>query len=115
MELLNNLQNGVLLILGVAAFGLCLWALVDCLRRPAGAFVAAGKRTKTFWTVIVAVATAIGFVSIFSILGIFGILAVVGASVYLADVRPAVRQYGGGPKRGDRGGRGGNQGPYGPW
>ena len=113
MDLLNSLQNGVLLLLGIAAFALCVWALVDCLRRPAGAFVAAGKRTKTFWTIIVAAATAIGFVSIFSILGIFGILAVVGAAVYLADVRPAVRQYGGGPRGGDRGGR--NQGPYGPW
>jgi Protein of unknown function (DUF2516) len=112
VELLSNLQNGVLLVLGIAAFGLCVWALVDCLSRPAGAFPAAGKRTKTFWTVIVAVATAIGFVSIFSILGIFGILAVVGAAVYLADVRPAVRQYRGGPRRG---GRGGDQGPYGPW
>lgn len=113
MDLLTSLQNGVLLILGIAAFALCVWALVDVLRRPAGAFVAAGKRTKTFWTIIVAVATAIGFVSIFSILGIFGILAVVGAAVYLADVRPAVRQYGGG--RGPSRGNGRNDGPYGPW
>ncbi|WP_432562311.1 DUF2516 family protein [Kineococcus sp. SYSU DK003] len=112
MELLNNLQNGVLLILGVAAFALCAWALVDCLRRPAGAFVAAGKRTKTFWTIIAAVAAAVAFVSVFSPLSIFGIISVVGAAVYLADVRPAVRQYGGGPRGGNRGG---NQGPYGPW
>ncbi|PRY11123.1 uncharacterized protein DUF2516 [Kineococcus rhizosphaerae] len=112
LDLLNNLQNGVLLLLGVLAFGLGVWALVDCLRRPAAAFVAAGKRTKTFWLVVVAVATAIGFISLpFANLGLLGILAVVGAAVYLADVRPAVRQYGGGPRRGDRGG----QGPYGPW
>lgn len=113
METLNTLQNGVLLILGIAAFALELWALIDVLRRPAGAFVAAGKRTKTFWTVIVVVAAAVGFVSIFSVLGIFGVIAVVGAAVYLADVRPAVRQYGGGPRGGGRGGS--NQGPYGPW
>nr|WP_218885552.1 DUF2516 family protein [Kineococcus aurantiacus] len=105
------MQNGVLLVLGVAALGLEVWALLDCLRRPAAAFTAAGKRTKTFWTAITAVATAVGFVSVFSVLGIFGILAVVGAAVYLADVRPAVRQYGGGPRRD----RGGHQGPYGPW
>jgi hypothetical protein len=116
VELLNNLQNGVLLVLGIAAFGLEAWALVDAVRRPAGAFVAAGKRTKTFWVAITAVAAAIGFVSLpFVDLGFLGILAVVGAAVYLADVRPAVRQYGGGPRRGDRGGRGGDQGPYGPW
>jgi hypothetical protein len=115
VELLNTLQNGVLLVLGIAAFALEVWALVDVLRRPAGAFLAAGKRTKTFWTVIVAVAAAIGFISLpFANLGFLGILAVVGAAVYLADVRPAVRQYGG---RGPRGGRGngGGQGPYGPW
>lgn len=112
MELLNNLQNGVLLVLGIAAFALEVWALVDALRRPAGAFTAAGKRTKKFWVVIVAVAAAIGFVSLpFANLGLLGILAVVGAAVYLADVRPAVKQYGGGPRRNDRG----NQGPYGPW
>lgn len=114
METLNTLQNGVLLVLGIAAFALEVWALVDALRRPAGAFVAAGKRTKTFWTVIVAVAAAIGFISLpFANLGFLGILAVVGAAVYLADVRPAVRQYGGGPRGGGRGGS--NQGPYGPW
>ncbi|MEW1957830.1 DUF2516 family protein [Kineococcus sp. NPDC059986] len=111
MDALNSLQSGVVLLLGVAAFGLEVWALVDCLRRPAGAFVSAGKRTKTFWTVIVAIATAVGFVSIFSPLSLFGVIAVVGAAVYLVDVRPAVRQFGGGPRRGG----GGNSGPYGPW
>lgn len=111
LSALSSLQLGITVVLGVAAFGLEVWALVDCLRRPAGAFVAAGKRTKTFWTVIVAVAAAVGFVSVFNVLGLFGIIAVVGAAVYLVDVRPAVRQYGGGPRRDDRG----NSGPYGPW
>ncbi|WP_432544746.1 DUF2516 family protein [Kineococcus sp. SYSU DK002] len=112
MDLVNNLQYGVLLILGIAALGLEVWALIDCARRPAAAFVAAGKRTKNFWLAITAVATAVGFVSVFSVLGIFGVLGVVGAAVYLADVRPAVRGYGGGPRRRDDRG---NQGPYGPW
>ena len=38
-------------------------------------------------------------------LGIFGLAAVTAASVYLADVRPAVKDAG----------RGRNMGPYGPW
>lgn len=109
LDLLNNLQSGVLILLRVAAFALEVWALVDAARRPAGAFVSAGKRTKTFWVAITGAAAAIGFVAV--PLGMIGLIAVVGAAIYLADVRPAVRQYGGGPKRG----KGGNQGPYGPW
>ena len=42
-----------------------------------------------------------------SSLGLFGIAAVTAACVYLADVRPAVREAGSGGSR--------NVGPYGPW
>ncbi len=41
---------------------------------------------------LLGVAVAIGFVTIFNPLSIFGLLAFVGAAVYLADVRPALRQ-----------------------
>lgn len=109
LDLLDNLQSGVLVLLQIAAFALEVWALIDAARRPAGAFISAGKRTKTFWVAITAAAAAFGFVTV--PVGMIGLIAVVGAAVYLADVRPAVRQYGGGPKRGNRG----NQGPYGPW
>jgi hypothetical protein len=44
---------------------------------------------------------------IFGTLGLFGLAAVVAASVYLADVRPAVKDAGRGGSR--------NMGPYGPW
>ena len=40
-------------------------------------------------------------------LGLFGLAAVTAASVYLADVRPAVKDAGRGGSR--------NMGPYGPW
>jgi hypothetical protein len=56
--------------------------------------------------IIVIVAVLLGFVSLRNPLNIFSLLAVVGAAVYLADVRPAIRQVTG---------RGGNNGPYGPW
>ncbi|MGI4894798.1 MAG: DUF2516 family protein [Janthinobacterium lividum] len=114
-DLVGNAQYVVLLVIAVAAFLVEVWALIDVLRRPSAAFTAAGKRTKTFWVAIVAVAAAIGFVSLppfsgASVPGLLGILAIVGAGVYLADVRPAVRQY----RRG-RGGEDRHQGPYGPW
>src|SRR6478752_5307543 len=66
--------------------------VVDALRHPEKAYVAAGKRTRTFWLVLLGAALAIGFVTLFNPLSIFGLLAFVGAAVYLADVRPALRQ-----------------------
>lgn len=109
MDLIGSLQGGITLVLGVAALGLEIFALVDALRHPGNAYVAAGKRTKGFWLAVVGVCTAIGFITVFSPLNLFGLLAVIGAGVYLADVRPALQQVRG------RGGRGSHQGPYGPW
>src|SRR5262245_46851536 len=107
---LNGAQNLVLLALGLLAFAMQVFALVDATRNRPDAFVAAGKRTKRFWVIVLAVATALGFVSVTSPLNIFSLLAVVGAGIYLADVRPALRQVSGG-----RGNSGQHMGPYGPW
>jgi uncharacterized protein DUF2516 len=102
-------QGIVTLLLGVAAFALEVFALVDAVRHRPDAFVAAGKRTKQFWSIILGVAVLLGFVSIGSSLTFsIGLIAVVAAAVYLADVRPALRQVSGG-----RGGQ--HMGPYGPW
>jgi hypothetical protein len=113
---LELLQQLVLVALGVIAFGLEVYALVDAARTRQDAFVAAGKQTKTLWLVILGVGTAFGFIALppYGILPIYHLLpiaAVVAAAVYLTDVRPAVRQI-----RGGGGGGGGrNAGPYGPW
>ena len=68
---------------------------------------------KRLGTVVVSggavVALAIGIITILNVLGFVGIIAFVAAAVYLADVRPALRQVTG------RGGSRKNQGPYGPW
>lgn len=118
MTVLAGVQNLVLALLSIGAFAISAWALVDVLRRPKEAFTSAGKRTKNFWLIIVAIATAIAFVSLpiyggASLPGLLGIASVVAAAVYLADVRPAVRQFGG--RRGPRNDGRGNSGPYGPW
>ena len=115
MNFVGVVQLYVVLTLGVVCFGLEIFALVDVLRRPAGVFVAAGKRTKGFWTAILVGAAALGFIALpppvgagfLSSLGFLSIVAVIAAAVYLTDVRPAVRQI--------RGGGGGRSGPYGPW
>lgn len=107
------LQGYVILVLCVIAFGLEAFALVDCITRKPAAFVAAGKLTKQLWSIILAVATAFGFIALppplgigFGMLGLLSIAGVVAAAVYLTDVRPVVR---------GTSGREGRSGPYGPW
>jgi hypothetical protein len=111
-----NLLQYFFWLLLVVAFVVEAWALVDALRQPAGAYALAGKLTKQWWLIILGLAAALGFAHAVAPLGGFspvtllrGILPVaafIAASVYLADVRPAVREY--------RGGRGAS-GPYGSW
>jgi hypothetical protein len=97
-------------VLSIAALCVEVWAFVDAIRRPAPAFVAAGKQTKPIWLVILGVAAVIGLWS--STLGgpnlvsLFPIVAFVAAAIYLADVRPKVREFRGGSS---------SSGPYGPW
>lgn len=95
------------LLIQVALLGLILFALVDALIRPTGAYVAAGKRTKLLWGLVLAVGFGVAFLLGFAGPGLmFSLLAVVAAVVYIVDVRPAVKSVG----------RGGSaQGPYGPW
>ena len=98
--------------LAIAALGFEAFALVDVIRRPAQAFVAASKQTKPLWLVITGVATVIGVATAasgsFSVVGILSVVAFVAAAVYLTDVRPKVKEYRGG-------GTGTRMGPYGPW
>lgn len=101
---IGSAQSLIVLVLWVVALGAEVLALVDAVRHRPDAFVAAGKRSKTFWVAILGVAVAVGFVT--SVLSMFGVIAFVAAAVYLADVRPALAQVTG---------RGGRSGPYGPW
>ena len=99
------------LALGLVAFVVEAWALIDAITRPSQAFVAAGKQTKQLWLIILGVAAVVGLA--FAIIGvgptsILPVAAFVAAAVYLADVRPKVRSF---PK--NRSGT--SQGPYGPW
>ncbi|ROR72487.1 DUF2516 family protein [Bogoriella caseilytica] len=97
--MIGGLQTLIFLVLALALFGVEVWALVDAARRPASAFVTAGKRTKTFWLILTGVAAVIGFltlpppVGVAQIGGFFMFIAVVPAGIYLADVRPAVAPY----------------------
>ncbi len=103
--------NIFFLIISIAAFVFEAFALVDALRRPASAFVAAGKQTKPIWLIILGVSTIVGLGYAFYVGGpsatsILPVAAFVAAAIYLVDVRPKVREFKTGSSR---------SGPYGPW
>jgi len=96
--------------LGLAAFVVEAWAFIDAIRRPAQAFVATGKQTKQLWLIILGVAAVVGLAGVVYKIGPTSILTVaafVAAAIYLADVRPKVKDF--------RNGGGTSSGPYGPW
>lgn len=107
-DIFGSFQSLVFWVLALASLGLKAFALIDALRVKQEAFSLAGKLTKTIWLVILGLAMAINVV-ILDPLSFLNLIGVVGAAVYLIDVRPAVKQVGGGGSRGTQ------MGPYGPW
>ncbi|GAA3222928.1 DUF2516 family protein [Actinocorallia longicatena] len=111
--MLTDVHFGLSLVfwaLAIIGFLMEAFSLVDVLRRPAGAFPAANKQTKKLWTIILSFATLFGFAAAtlyLDSLGMFAIAAFIAAVIYLADVRPAIKEYGGNDGR--------RMGPYGPW
>ncbi len=95
--------------LAVAAFVVEIWAFVDCISRPAQAFQAVGKLSKTIWLIILGVAFVLGLYAAAygGITGILAVAAFVAAAIYLADMRPKLKEF--------RRGRSSSSGPYGPW
>ncbi|WP_345558389.1 DUF2516 family protein [Nonomuraea rosea] len=122
MNLINGVFNLLFLVLAAIIFGMSIYALVHAFRVPTNAFTSAGKLQKNLWLLILVLATlfsgagAWSYFNAFMIvgsadfigigLGFFSILAVIAATIYIVDVKPAVKGMGG---------RGGNNGPYGPW
>jgi NAD/NADP transhydrogenase alpha subunit len=96
--------------LSIAAFVAEAWALIDAIRHPPAAFLAAGKQTKQIWMIILGVAAVVGlgssaFYGGIALIGILPLAAFVAAAIYLTDVRPKIKDFRGGT----------NSGPYGPW
>jgi hypothetical protein len=100
-NIFGSIQALILFAFGIAALGLSLFGLIDALRHRPDAFTAAGKRTKNFWLLVLGVAVALSVVSVYAPFTITWILAMVGAGVYAADVRPALRRVMGRGSSGD--------------
>jgi hypothetical protein len=98
-------------VLLLAAFVVELWAFIDVIRRPAAAFLAAGKQTKPIWLIISGVAAVLGLAFAFygGITNFLAVVAFVAAAIYHVDVRPKVKEYH------NNKGNGSSYGPYGPW
>ncbi len=89
-------ESGILLLLQLVLVVLAGWSFVDAAIRSAPAYPAAGKLTKPVWLGITGLSLLIAVFT--GALGLFGIIAAVASIVYLADVRPAVREItSGGP------------------
>lgn len=111
------LQFGVVILIAYAGFIGAVWALVNAASAPAGAFVSAGKQSKTLWVVLTAAASAIQFVFLpfpfgtgSGPLNFLGIAGIAVAIIYHVGVKPAIAPY-----RGQRGPRGGNSRNTGGW
>lgn len=90
----------------VAAFFTSLYALIECIRTPADAFLAVDKQTKKLWLILLGSSAFLSLATVFGTLPLrfLAIAALIVAIIFLVDVRPAVRNLG---KPGE--------GPYGPW
>jgi hypothetical protein len=107
-DVFGSFQSIVFWVLAIGSLALKGFALFDAVRVKEEAFSLAGKLTKTIWLVILGLSLAINVIML-NPLSFLNLIGVVGAAVYLIDVRPAVKQVGGG------GSQGTHMGPYGPW
>lgn len=102
MDFLGPVQAFVLLVLGIGSLLLTGFAAFDVVRRKSALFPHVGRLTKPVWLGILAVAFLISIVSLGSpaALGILNVIGVVAAGVYLAEIRPKLRQIDGGGSTG---------------
>ncbi|MDQ2837412.1 MAG: DUF2516 family protein [Actinomycetota bacterium] len=94
MQTINQIQNWMLFVLFIGVLILQIWALVDCISRKAPAFPAAGKLTKATWILLNALAVALVLL-VQNVTNLLSYISIIICAVYLADVRPAVREISG--------------------
>jgi O-antigen ligase len=92
---IDQLYQWTNLILFWGLLALRLWALVDCITRKAAAFPAVDKLTKPAWVAMLLFGLLFGSVLLTDPVGPISLITAVLAAVYLADVRPAVREISG--------------------
>jgi hypothetical protein len=95
VDVVDTLYDWTYYVLFYGLVVLRVWAIADCATRKTAAFPAVDKLTKPVWLLILVVSGLLGtFAS--DPLWPISLISVVAAAVYLADVRPAVREIAGG-------------------
>lgn len=94
MQAIHHFESWLLFVLWIGVLALQLWALVDCVSRKAPAFPAANKLTKTTWVLLTALALLMVLISR-NVTFLLSYIGIIVSSVYLADVRPAVKEISG--------------------
>jgi hypothetical protein len=89
--MVHHLYNYTDLALFWGLIALRCWAVADCATRKAAAFPAADKLTKPSWLMILVVTGLLGSLASPPLWPI-SLVSAVASAVYLADVRPAVRE-----------------------
>lgn len=96
----GTLQNSLIFLISLAALVAAIWALIEALRYPNQAYVAAGKRSKALWGAIIALAALIAFVSLppplgrgGGPLGLLGIASIAAVLYFFVDVKPKLREH----------------------
>ncbi|MGW0117754.1 DUF2516 family protein [Streptomyces sp. NPDC003327] len=103
-------DNLLFLVTFLIFTGFAVAALVFAAMAREDAYRAAGKQTKKFWLIILAINLALNLLLPMLFLQIAGLIA---AIVFMVDVRPALAQVSGGGR--GRGGGSSSDGPYGPY
>jgi hypothetical protein len=98
MNIVNELYYWTDQVLMWALIALRAWAFIDCLTRKAAAFPAVDKLTKPAWVAMLLIAGLFGSWISPAPTGPLSLISTVVAAVYLADVRPAVREVSGGTR-----------------
>jgi hypothetical protein len=95
VDVVDSLYGWTDVIAFWALMALRVWAFGDVLTRKAAAFPAVDKLTKPAWTAITLICALFAYV-IPQPTGPISLITAVVAAIYLADVRPAVREISGG-------------------
>lgn len=82
-----QLQMGISLLVWVGILAVVVFAMVDALMHPKGAFLAADKLNKQAWLIILGVAVLAHLL----LGGFLSLISLVAGLVYLLDARPALR------------------------
>jgi hypothetical protein len=99
VQIVNELYDWTDKVLYLGLLMLRVWALVDCLTRKVAAFPAVDKLTKPAWAFMLLLGVLFGSWISPSPTGPISLITAIIAAVYLADVRPAVREVSGGRGR----------------